>query len=230
MAGAVVALVGAMAPIVAPARALLLGLVLLLASGCAAPGDEAVAGESATRRPESAAAAADRRVGSTRAAGSPADDAGMAALGATGVAERPAGVPASAAATDRQPPDGAPAAGRVDDAASGPARRVGDPAVLGDLVVTVVEARRTERGARATFTIENRGPAPAVVSPGNFRLRTDGARPRMRLSGTPAPLPVGTLKSGDSLQGEVTWELPEGAALGVVFVTGAASADWQLPG
>ena len=136
-------------------RVLALGAALLLAPACAAPGGEAVAGESAVQ-----------------------------------VAE---------------------------------ARRVGD------LVVTLVEAARTEGGARATFAIENRGGAPAVLSPGNYRLRTDGARPRMQLRETPAPLPVGTLQPGQALRGEVTWELPGGSAVvAVLFVDGGDTAEWTL--
>jgi hypothetical protein len=171
-----------------------LGLAVALAAGCAAPGGEVVAGESAVR-------------------GAPAGT----------VATRPS-----------LPPTGATATG-VDDAKllGVPAResagqRVGDAAQVGGLSVVVTEARAGGGQVAAGFAIENRGGAAAVVSPGNFRLRTDGARPRMRLKDTSASLPVGTLQPGQSLRGEVTWDLPEGAAQAVLFVNGDDSAAWML--
>ena len=51
-----------------------------------------------------------------------------------------------------------------------------------------------------------RGAHDAVVSPGNFRLRSGGDRPRMRLRQPPAPLPVGQLRPGETLRGSVTWD------------------------
>jgi hypothetical protein len=188
----------------APARAVALGLALALATACAAPGGETVAGESATRPAEGVVPAA----GAT-AAGPAKADGWLGDLGATGVTESPVAPPT---------------AGKASTPETGPTRRVGD------LSVTLVEAARTDRGARASFAIENRGTAPAELSPGNYRLRTDGGRPRMmQLTGTPTSLPVGTLPPGQALRGVVTWELPGGGtALAVVFVSGDDSAEWML--
>jgi hypothetical protein len=144
------------------------------------------------------------------------------------------GASAGAVATrPNPPPTGATATG-VDDAKllGVPARehggqRVGEAALVGGLSVVVTAARAGDGLVVAGFAIENRGGATAVVSPGNFRLRTDGARPRMRLRDVSAP-PVGTLQPGQSLRGEVTWDLPDGAALAVLFVNGDDSAAWML--
>jgi sarcosine oxidase gamma subunit len=146
------------------------------------------------------------------------------------------GASAGAVATrPNPPPTGATATG-VDDAKllGVPAResagqRVGEAVQVGGLSVVVTEARAGEGRVAAGFAIENRGAAATVVSPGNFRLRTDGARPRMRLrENAPTNLPVGTLQPGQSLRGEVTWDLPDGAALAVLFVNGDDSAAWML--
>jgi hypothetical protein len=190
-------------------RALALGAALLLAPACAAPGGETVAGESATRGLEATAPAASppETTSGAAAVGDGKGDGWLADLGATGVAAAPV-APATT--------------GSASTPAAGPTRRVGE------LVVTLVEAARTESGARATFAIENRGGAPAVLSPGNYRLRTDGARPRMQLRETPAPLPVGTLQPGQTLHGEVRWELPAGSPVAVVFVDGGDTAEWTL--
>jgi hypothetical protein len=39
---------------------------------------------------------------------------------------------------------------------------------------------------------------------------------------------VGTLQPGGALRGEVSWELPDGSALAVVFVDGDDTAEWML--
>jgi hypothetical protein len=197
-------------------KAAALGLALLLAPGCAAPADETVAGESTTPTPAAAA-------------GAPTADGWLAALGATGIGEKAAAAPTAA--------KGGPPVGRPDDGAAATGvgtqllaevHRVGESATLGEMVVTLVEAARTESGARARFAIENRGGAPAVLSPGNYRLRTDGARPRMRLQ--EPGLPVGTVQPGQALRGDVAWELADGSAVSVLFVSGGDSVEWVLAG
>jgi hypothetical protein len=108
------------------------------------------------------------------------------------------------------------------------ATRAAETRLVGELAVTVVAATRTDGGARAAFAVENRGATAAVLSPGNYRLRTDGPRPRMQLKDSPTSLPVGTVQPGQSLRGEVTWELSDGSAVAVVFVNGADTAEWML--
>src|SRR5688500_16338870 len=151
--------------------------------------------------------------------------AGCAAPGGEAVAgERAVRVATTGAVATRpnEPPTSAAAIGGDDAKLLGvPAResagqRVGDAALVGGLSVVVTAARSGGGHVAAGFAIEHRGAAAVMVSPGNFRLRTDGARPRMRLRDTPAALPVGTLQPGQSLRGEVTWELPDGTALAVL--------------
>jgi hypothetical protein len=161
--------------------------------------------------------------------------AGCAAPGGEVVAGEQAVRGTTAGAVATGPSEPPPAAVGVDEAKllGVPAResggqRVGDTALVGGLSVVVTEARAADGRVAAGFAIENRGGAAAVLSPGNFRLRTDGARPRMRLKDAPAALPVGTLQPGQTLRGEVTWELPDGAALAVLFVNGDDSAAWML--
>jgi hypothetical protein len=106
--------------------------------------------------------------------------------------------------------------------------RVGDAVRSGDLVVALLDGRAAAPLVEARFLIQNVGPAEAVVSPGNFRLRLDGGRPRMRLREPPAPLPVGRLRPGDTLHGAVTWEVADPAGARVVFANGAATVEWAL--
>src|SRR5262245_61269871 len=67
--------------------------------------------------------------------------------------------------------------------------RVGDAIRSGDLIVALLDGRAAASVVEARFLIHNAGLNEAVVSPGNFRLRIDGGRPRMRLREPPSPLP-----------------------------------------
>jgi hypothetical protein len=112
----------------------------------------------------------------------------------------------------------------------GAAHRIGEPVRSGDLVVTLVAGRAAAGAVEARFEIHNAGTHDAVVSPGNFRLRTEDDRPRMRLREPPAPLPVGQLRPGETLRGTVTWDASTAGEVRVAFANGAGSVEWVLPG
>ena len=114
--------------------------------------------------------------------------------------------------------------------APGATYRVGEAVQSGDLIVALLEGRAVSDGVEARFLIRNAGSAEAVVSPGNFRLRTERGRPRMRLSPPPAPLPVGRLAPGATLRGSVSWDAPSDPDLRIVFANGPATVEWSLAG
>src|SRR5262245_2782174 len=136
------------------------------------------------------------------------------------------------AGTPSRPPDGgqAPAVPATVLAwTPGATYRVGEAVRSRDLVVALLDGRAAAGLVEARFLIHNAGAEEAVVSPGNFRLRTDG-HPRMRLREPPSPLPVGRLRPGDTLYGTVTWDLPDAADARVVFANGPVGVEWALAG
>jgi hypothetical protein len=142
--------------------------------------------------------------------------------GAGPLAERALGGPSTA--------DGSAGPASVRDPVPGATHRVGEAVRKGDLVVTLVEGRAAAGTVEARFEIHNAGAHDAVVSPGNFRLRSGGDRPRMRLRQPPAPLPVGQLRPGETLRGSVTWDASTDGEVRVAFADGAGSVEWTLPG
>ncbi len=95
-------------------------------------------------------------------------------------------------------------------------------------MVTLLDGQSRGGAVEAHFLIRNDGQGTAIVSPGNFRVLTAGSRPRMRLREPAAPMPIGELRPGESIQGAVTWDTSPVDDVRVAFTSGADKVEWMV--